>query len=149
MGNYDIYFSETYLIEIKLNLIFALNAYFRICAFGEKVEDLPSLTNDEENTIDNPDNKVDKINEYEKFIIKSLKVFWSNSNFLFNLKTYSFMTLFYEFITQKSQSNFLLNNEFDDSTKMFLEYSLIILNRYSRILMRIQLKNFVFTYLTF
>jgi len=32
------------------------------------------------------------------------------------------MTLFYEFITQKSQSNFLLNNEFDDSTKMFLEY---------------------------
>ena len=122
LGNYDIYFSETYLIEIKLNIIFALNAYFRICAFGEKVEDLPSLTNDEENTIDNPDNKVDKINEYEKFIIKGLKVFWSNSNFLFNTKIYSFMTLFYVFITQKSQSNFLLNNEFDDSTKMFLEY---------------------------
>lgn len=122
LGNYDIYFSETYLIEIKLNIIFALNAYFRICAFGEKVEDLPSLTNDEENTIDNSDNKVDKIIEYEKIIMNSLKVFWSNSNFLFNLKTYSFMTLFYEFITQKSQSNFLLNNEFDGSTKMFLEY---------------------------
>ena len=122
LGNYDIYFSETYLIEIKLNIIFALNAYFRICAFGEKVEDLPSLTNDEENTIDNSDNKDDKINEYEKIIMNGLKVFWSNSNFLFNLKTFSFMTLFYEFITQKSQSNFLLNNEFDDSTKMFLEY---------------------------
>lgn len=122
LGNYDIYFSETYLIEIKLNIIFALNAYFRICAFGEKVEDLPSLTNDEENTIDNSDNKVDKINEYEKIIMNGLKVFWSNSNFLFNTKIYSFMTLFYVFITQKSQSNFLLNNEFDDSTKMFLEY---------------------------
>jgi hypothetical protein len=122
LGNYDIYFSETYLIEIKLNIIFALNAYFRICAFGEKVEDLPSLTNDEENTIDNSDNKDDKINEYEKIIMNGLKVFWSNSNFLFNTKIYSFMTLFYVFITQKSQSNFLLNNEFDDSTKMFLEY---------------------------
>ena len=122
LGNYDIYFSETYLIEIKLNIIFALNAYFRICAFGEKVEDLPSLTNDEENTIDNSDNKVDKINEYEKIIMNGLKVFWSNSNFLFNTKIYSFMTLFYVFITQKSQGNFLLNNEFDDSTKMFLEY---------------------------
>ena len=105
-----------------MNIIFALNAYFRICAFGEKVEDLPSLTNDEENTIDNSDNKVDKINEYEKIIMNGLKVFWSNSNFLFNTKIYSFMTLFYVFITQKSQSNFLLNNEFDDSTKMFLEY---------------------------
>ena len=121
LGNYDIYFSETYLIEIKLNIIFALNIYFKLCMFGGKIEDLPSLTNEEENTIDNPDDKREKIKEYEKIIMKSLKVFWSNSNFLFSLKMDSFMNLFYEFITQ-NQSNFLLNNEFDDSTKMFLEY---------------------------
>ena len=54
--------------------------------------------------------------------MKNLEVFWSNSNFLFNLNMDIFMNIFYDFITQKSPNGFILNNTFDEPTKNYLDY---------------------------
>ena len=122
LGNYDIYYKETYLIEIKLKLIYSLSIYFKLCVFGQKYEDLPIFNEDEENTITNSGNDKERISNLEKIILKNLEVFWSNSNFLFNLNMDIFMNIFYDFITQKSPNGFILNNTFDEPTKNYLDY---------------------------
>ena len=120
-GNYDSYFSETYLIEIKYNLILSFNAYIKLCISSPTFDDLQEIIIDENTTSDSQE-KNTKVIEYEKIILNNLRTFWINSYFLFTENLDIFSSLFYEFVTSKNSNNFILNNEYDDNEKQFLEY---------------------------
>ena len=124
-GNYGIYFSISYLNEIKYNLIFAINTYIKLCLSGPNYENLALLKNDEEsneNISDDSDLKAKRISNFEKFLIKSIRTFWSNCIFIYSGDLVDFMNIFYEFITKNSFENHKFKNTFDNPTKMFLEY---------------------------
>lgn len=121
-GNYDSYFSETYLIEIKYNLILSFNAYIKLCISSPTFDDLQEIIMEDENTTSDSQEKNTKVIEYEKIILNNLRTFWINSYFLFSENLDIFSSLFYEFITSKNSNNFILNNEYDGNEKQFLEY---------------------------
>ncbi len=121
-GNYDSYFSETYLIEIKYNLILSFNAYIKLCISSPTFDDLQEIIMEDENTTSDSQEKNTKVIEYEKIILNNLRTFWINSYFLFSENLDIFSSLFYEFVTSKNSNNFILNNEYDDNEKQFLEY---------------------------
>ena len=121
-GNYDSYFSETYLIEMKYNLILSFNAYIKLCISSPTFDDLQEIIMEDENTTSDSQEKNIKVTECEKIILKNLRTFWVNSYFLFSENLDIFSSLFYEFITSKNTNNFILNNEYDENEKQFLEY---------------------------
>ena len=77
---------------------------------------------EDENTTSDSQEKNIKVTECEKIILKNLRTFWVNSYFLFSENLDIFSSLFYEFITSKNTNNFILNNEYDENEKQFLEY---------------------------
>lgn len=124
-GNYGIYFSVSYLNEIKYNLILATNIYIKLCLSDPNNRNLSFLKNDEEikeSSSDESDNKDKRMKDFEKFLINSIRIFWSNCIFIYSGDLVDFMNIFYEFITKNSFENHKFINTFDDSTKMFLEY---------------------------
>ena len=123
-GNYGIYFSVSYLNEIKYNLILATNIYIKLC-LSDNYGNLSLLKNDEESkesSSDDSDNKAKRMEDFEKFLTNSVRTFWSNCIFIYSGDLVDFMNIFYDFITQNSFENHKFINPFDDSTKLFLEY---------------------------
>ena len=136
--NYDIYYRETYLIEIKYNLIFAIERYINLCVNPD--EEMLSLNVEEENTSDDSNNKPKKTN-FEKLIMDSVNTFWCNSNFLYNVDIACFLNIFYDFINQNSK-NVFNKIVYDDSIKDFLKYMSIHLEKLFRDLNADSLKEF-------
>ena len=124
-GNYGIYFSVSYLNEIKYNLILATNIYIKLCLSDQNYGNFSFLQNDEEikeSSSGESDNKDKRMKNFEKFLINSIRIFWSNCIFIYSGDLVDFMNIFYEFITKNSFENHKFINTFNDSTKMFLEY---------------------------
>lgn len=124
-GNYGIFFSISYLNEIKYNLILATNIYIKLCLSGQNYGNLSLLKNDEESkesSSDDSDNKAKRIKDFEIFLTKSIRTFWSNFIFIYSGDLVDFINIFYEFITKNSFENHKFINTFDDSIKSFLEY---------------------------
>lgn len=121
-GNYNIYFAEIYLTEIKYNLILSNNTYIKLCISNPTYDDLQEILIEDENTTSDSEDKNNKIIMCENIILKNLQTFWCNSVFLFSEDLDIFMNLFYDFITQKKKKNFILNNIFEDSMKKYLEF---------------------------
>ena len=125
MENYDIYFSETYSMNIVNDLILANNAYIRLCISSPKFENLSEFTTDndsKESTTDNSKDKEKKINEIEKFIYTHLISFICNSKFLYSEDLNYFVNLLYDFLTRDGTKNFILNNKIEEYMKIFLDY---------------------------
>ena len=122
MDNYDIYYSETYLIEISYDLILANDAYIKLCISSPSYDNLSDLLSDEEKTSDNSGDKSIIIDKFQENIFKSLKTFWINSHFLFSVDLDDFMNILYSFIMQSESKNFILENKYDENMKQYLEY---------------------------
>ena len=122
MDNYDIYYSETYLIEISYDLILANDAYIKLCISSPNYDNLSDLLSDEEKTSDNSGDKSIIIDKFQENIFKSLKTFWINSHFLFSVDLDDFMNILYSFIMQSESKNFILENKYDENMKQYLEY---------------------------
>ena len=121
-GNYDIYFSELYFNEIKYNLILSFKIYINFSINGPNYDDLSLFNIDERNESEEPDSNANKIKNFEEFFKSSIKNFWLNSFFLINNDLFDFVNIFYDFLAQKGLDKFTLDNKFDDSIKMYLEY---------------------------
>ena len=122
MDNFDIYYSETYLIEIAYDLILANDAYIKLCISSPNYDNLSDLLSDEEKTSDNSGDKSIIIDKFQENIFKSLKTFWINSHFLFSVDLDDFMNILYSFIMQSESKNFILENKYDENMKQYLEY---------------------------
>ena len=122
MDNYDIYYSETYLIEIAYDLILANDTYIKLCISSPNYDNLSDLLSDEEKTSDNSGDKSIIIDKFQENIFKSLKTFWINSHFLFSVDLDDFMNILYSFIMQSESKNFILENKYDENMKQYLEY---------------------------
>ena len=120
--NYDIYYSETYLIEIAYDLILANDTYIKLCISSPNYDNLSDLLSEEGKTSDNLGDKSIIINKFQENILKSLKTFWINSHFLFSVDLDDFMNIFYQFIMQSDSKNFILENKYDEDMKQYLEY---------------------------
>lgn len=124
MDNYVQYFSDTYSIEIAYNLILSMDIYINLCLSSPDFNNYEDYLNEEESTNDNSLDKSNVINEYEKFILKSLKTFLVNSQCLFSVDLSDFMTAFYEFILQDGSLNLITGNNKDNVMKIYLDYML-------------------------
>ena len=122
MDNYEIYYSETYVIEIAYDLILANDAYIKLCISSPNYDNLSDLLSDEEKTSDNSGDKSIIIDKFQENIFKSLKTFWINSHFLFSVDLDDFMNILYSFIMQSESKNFILENKYDENMKQYLEY---------------------------
>ena len=125
LENYDIYFSETYSMNIINDLILANKAYIRLCISSPKFENLSEFNIDKdskESTSDNSKDKENEINEIENFINSHLIAFICNSKFLYSKDLNNFVDLFYDFITRDGTKNFILNNKVEEYMKIYLDY---------------------------
>ena len=125
LENYDIYFSETYSMNITLDLILAINTYIQLCISSPKFENLSDFTSDEDSkdsTTDNSKDKANKIIEIEKNIYRHLTSYMCNSIFLYSQDLNDFVLMLYDFLTRDGTENFILNNKVDEPMKIYLNY---------------------------
>ena len=120
--NYDIYYSETYMIEISYNLVLAMNLFIRACISSPKFDDLSGILVEDISPNDSKEKKEENIRIIENHILRCLQIFWTNSYFYLNIDADNFMNYFYDFITLNNTQHFILENQIDDSKKMYLEH---------------------------
>lgn len=119
--NYDIYYSQTYMIEISYDLILAMNLFIQACISSPKFDNLSGILVEDINPNDSKE-KEENIKIIEKHILRCLRIFWTNSYFFHNIDADNFMNYFYDFITLNSSQHFILENPIDENKKMFLEH---------------------------
>lgn len=118
-ANYDIYYSETYKLEITYNILISNNLFFNLCISSPKFDNLSEFIDDEFLS----DNSIDyTINKLETYILKNLRIFYVNSLLLYSCNLNEFMNIFYDYITQKSSKNFIKELNIDDSLKEYYDY---------------------------
>ena len=71
---------------------------------------------------DSKEKKEENIRIIENHILRCLQIFWTNSYFYLNIDADNFMNYFYDFITLNNTQHFILENQIDDSKKMYLEH---------------------------
>ena len=120
--NYDIYYSETYMIEISYNLVLAMNLFIQACISSPKFDDLSGILVEDISPNDSKEKKEENIRIIENHILRCLQIFWTNSYFYLNIDADNFMNYFYDFITLNNTQHFILENQIDDSKKMYLEH---------------------------
>lgn len=120
--NYDIYFSQTYMIEISYDLILAMNLYIKACISSPKFDNLSGILVEDINPNDSKEKKEENIKIIEKHILRCLQIFWTNSYFFLNIDSDDFMNYFYDFITLRRSRHFILENPIDDNMRMYLEH---------------------------
>ena len=120
--NYDIYFSQTYMIEISYDLVLALNLYIKASISSPKFDNLSGILVEDINPNDSKEKKEENIKIIEKHILRCLQIFWTNSYFFLNIDSDNFMNYFYDFITLRRTQNFILENPIDDNKRMYLEH---------------------------
>ena len=120
--NYDIYYSETYMIEISYNLVLAMNLFIQACISSPKFDDLSGILVEDISPNDSKEKKEENIKIIENHILRCLQIFWTNSYFYLNIDSDNFMNYFYDFITLNNTQHFILENQIDDSKKMYLEH---------------------------
>ena len=120
--NYDIYYSETYMNEISYNLVLAMNLFIQACISSPKFDDLSGILVEDINPNDSKEKKEENIRIIENHILRCLQIFWTNSYFYLNIDADNFMNYFYDFITLNQTQHFILENQIDDSKKMYLEH---------------------------
>ena len=120
--NYDIYYSETYMIEISYNLVLAMNLFIQACISSPKFDNLSGILVEDISPNDSKEKKEENIRIIENHILRCLQIFWTNSYFYLNIDADNFMNYFYDFITLNNTQHFILENQIDDSKKMYLEH---------------------------
>ena len=120
--NYDIYYSETYMNEISYNLVLAMNLFIQACISSPKFDDLSGILVEDISPNDSKEKKEENIKIIENHILRCLQIFWTNSYFYLNIDADNFMNYFYDFITLNNTQHFILENQIDDSKKMYLEH---------------------------
>ena len=120
--NYDIYYSETYMIEISYNLVLAMNLFIQACISSPKFDDLSGILVEDISPNDSKEKKEENIRIIENHILRCLQIFWTNSYFYLNIDADNFMNYFYDFITLNQTQHFILENQIDDSKKIYLEH---------------------------
>ena len=120
--NYDIYYSETYMIEISYNLVLAMNLFIQACISSPKFDDLSGILGEDISPNDSKEKKEENIRIIENHILRCLQIFWTNSYFYLNIDADNFMNYFYDFITLNQTQHFILENQIDDSKKIYLEH---------------------------
>ena len=120
--NYDIYYSETYMIEISYNLVLAMNLFIQACISSPKFDDLSGILVEDISPNDSKEKKEENIKIIENHILRCLQIFWTNSYFYLNIDADNFMNYFYDFITLNQTQHFILENQIDDSKKIYLEH---------------------------
>ena len=120
--NYDIYYSETYMIEISYNLVLAMNLFIQACISSPKFDDLSGILVEDISPNDSKEKKEENIRIIENHILRCLQIFWTNSYFYLNIDADNFMNYFYDFITLNNTQHFILENQIDDSKKIYLEH---------------------------
>ena len=120
--NYDIYYSETYMIEISYNLVLAMNLFIQACISSPKFDNLSGILVEDISPNDSKEKKEENIKIIENHILRCLQIFWTNSYFYLNIDADNFMNYFYDFITLNNTQHFILENQIDDSKKMYLEH---------------------------
>ena len=120
--NYDIYYSETYMIEISYNLVLAMNLFIQACISSPKFDDLSGILVEDISPNDSKEKKEENIRIIENHILRCLQIFWTNSYFYLNIDADNFMNYFYDFITLNNTQHFILENQIDDCKKMYLEH---------------------------
>ena len=120
--NYDIYYSETYMNEISYNLVLAMNLFIQACISSPKFDDLSGILVEDISPNDSKEKKEENIRIIENHILRYLQIFWTNSYFYLNIDADNFMNYFYDFITLNNTQHFILENQIDDSKKMYLEH---------------------------
>lgn len=120
--NYDIYYSETYMIEISYNLVLAMNLFIQACISSPKFDDLSGILVEDISPNDSKEKKEENIRIIENHILRCLQIFWTNSYFYLNIDADNFMNYFYDFITLSRSQHFILENQIDYNKKMYLEH---------------------------
>ena len=120
--NYDIYYSETYMIEISYNLVLSMNLFIQACISSPKFDNLSGILVEDISPNDSKEKKEENIRIIENHILICLQIFWTNSYFYLNIDADNFMNYFYDFITLNNTQHFILENQIDDSKKMYLEH---------------------------
>ena len=120
--NYDIYYSETYMIEISYNLVLAMNLFIQACISSPKFDNLSGILVEDISPNDSKEKKEENIRIIENHILRCLQIFWTNSYFYLNIDADNFMNYFYDFITLNNTQHFILENQIDDSKKIYLEH---------------------------
>ena len=120
--NYDMYYSETYMIEISYNLVLAMNLFIQACISSPKFDNLSGILVEDISPNDSKEKKEENIRIIENHILRCLQIFWTNSYFYLNIDADNFMNYFYDFITLNNTQHFILENQIDDSKKMYLEH---------------------------
>ena len=120
--NYDIYYSETYMIEISYNLVLAMNLFIQACISSPKFDNLSGILVEDISPNDSKEKKEENIKIIENHILRCLQIFWTNSYFYLNIDSDNFMNYFYDFITLSRSQHFILENQIDYNKKMYLEH---------------------------
>ena len=120
-NNYDIYYSQTYMIEITYDLILAINLFIQTCISSPKFDNLSGILVEDINLNDSKE-KEENIIKIEKHILRCLQIYWTNSYFFFNIDSDNFMIYFYDFITLSCSQHFILENPIDDNKRKYLEH---------------------------
>ena len=120
--NYDIYYSETYMIEISYNLVLAMNLFIQACISSPKFDNLSGILVEDISPNDSKEKKEENVKIIENHILRCLQIFWTNSYFYLNIDSDNFMNYFYDFITLSRSQHFILENQIDDNKKMYLEH---------------------------
>ena len=120
--NYDIYYSETYMIEISYNLVLAMNLFIQACISSPKFDNLSGILVEDISPNDSKEKKEENIKIIENHILRCLQIFWTNSYFYLNIDSDNFMNYFYDFVTLSRSQHFILENQIDDNKKMYLEH---------------------------
>ena len=120
--NYDIYYSQTYMMEISYDLVLSMNLFIQACISSPNFDNLSEIVIEDINSEDSQEKKDKNIKEIELHILKCLRIFWTNSNFFLDINLDDFMNYFYDFITLSSSKHFILENPIDDNKKIYLEH---------------------------
>ena len=120
--NYDIYYSQTYMMEISYDLVLSMNLFIQACISSPNFDNLSEIVIEDINSEDSQEKKDKNIKEIELHILKCLRIFWTNSNFFLDINLDDFMNYFYDFITLSSSKHFILENPIDDNKKKYLEH---------------------------
>ena len=124
-ANYDEYYPYEYNRVITNNLLFAININKRLTTSGHNYKNI--LNNVVKNLFFKQfPNEKEQLFEIESFIINSINIYWCNSTYYMKESYEDFLTIFYDFITEKNSKKFINNldnkNGKQDFSNEYLEH---------------------------